>query len=111
MSDGDWLLRLLMLPARLHLATRRIGHRIKHSRLNTGGDPTRRGVCCGPRLESFPEGRTVADIPELRDILKPTGYLLSEYYPAYRCEVCGQEWFQDWDQLKGGGYIHVRKAT
>ena len=110
MSDGDWFVRLLMLPGRLHMAAMQIKHRIRHSRLNVGGDPTKRGVCCGPRPDSFPEGKSVADIPELRDVLMQTGYLLSEYYPAYRCKVCGQEWFRDWEQLKFGGYTHVRKA-
>lgn len=110
MSAGDWFKRLLLLPAWLHLLARQVRHRVEHSRLNKGGDPGRRGTCCGPRLESFPEGMKVSDIPELSGILKPTGYLLNEYYPAYRCEVCGQEWFQDWEQLKFGGYIHVRKA-
>jgi hypothetical protein len=66
-------------------------------------------VCCGPRAESFPEGKDVADIAELRDILMPTGYLRNEYFPAYRCKVCAQEWFRDWEQLAHGGYIHVRK--
>jgi hypothetical protein len=111
MSDGHWLKDLLMVPGRLHIAVRAIAHRIKHARLNSGGDPAKRGVCCDPRPASFPEGKGVEDIPELEGVLKQTGYLLSEYYPAYRCTVCGQEWFRDWEQLKSGGYIHVRKST
>jgi hypothetical protein len=111
MSGDDWLKSLLMLPGRLDIAAREAATRIKHDRLNTGGDPAKRAGCCGPRPDSFAEGSHVADIPELKDILKSTGFLGNAYFPAYRCTVCGQEWFQDWEQLKFGGYIHVRKAT
>jgi hypothetical protein len=111
MSAGNWFKAILMLPGFLHINARAIAHRVKRSLRNRGGDLAKRSACCGPRQESFPEGRRVEDIDELKHILKPTGYLGIEYYPAYRCQVCGQEWFQDWEQLKFGGYIHVRKAT
>lgn len=111
MSDDLWLKKLLMLPGLVDLRAREARHRREHDRLNFGGDPNKREVCCGPRPESFLEGQKVADIPELASILKSTGYLMNEYFPAYRCGVCGQEWFQDWEQQKFGGLIHVRKAT
>ena len=109
MSD-EWLKRLLMLPGLIHVRAREVRHLREHDRLNTGGDPGKRAACCGPRPESFPEGQTVPDIPELAPILKSTGYLANEYFPAYRCRICGEEWFQDWEQQKFGGLIHVRKV-
>ena len=111
MSDSDALKKLLMLPAIAHIWLREARNRREHNRLNVGGDPKKRSTCCGRRPDSFPEGKKVTDIPELADLLKPTGYLSNEYYPAYRCRVCAQEWFQDFEPLKFGGLIHVRKAS
>jgi hypothetical protein len=84
MSAGDWLRKLVFLPARAHLKAQQIEPRIKHARLNTGGDPKKRNMCCGPRPPLFDEGKRVAR---------------------------AQEWYQDWDTSKAGGNISVRKAT
>ena len=111
MSCGGWLKDLLMLPARLQVAVMAAKERANHALRKKLGDPAKRSSCCGSRPDSFPEGRKVEDIAELKAILERTSTIFMGYCPFYCCKVCGQEWFQDWEQIKFGGYIHVRKAT
>lgn len=110
MSGNDWLKELMMLPARLHLASMAADEEANHALRKRLGDPEKRQACCEPRPDSFPQGLKVEDIAELREILELTSSIMAGHCPYYCCRVCGQEWFQDWEQLKFGGYIHVRKA-
>ena len=100
-----------MMPARLHVAAMTAEERAKHALRKRLGDPSMRPSCCGPRPESFQEGVKVEDIEELSGILERTSTISMGYSPFYCCKVCGQEWYQDWEQLEFGGRTHVRKAT
>ena len=99
-----------MLPARLEIERRERRERIDHAHREKLGEPSKRSSCCARRPAVYPEGATVDDIPELADLLRKTSSLMFGYIPYYCCLACGQEWFQDWEQQKFGGLVHLRKA-
>jgi hypothetical protein len=53
----------------------------------------------------------VASIPELVPLLERTSSINGGYSPFFCCKICGQEWYEDFEPLKFGANICVRKAT
>jgi hypothetical protein len=43
--------------------------------------------------------------------LERTSTINGGYSPFFCCKACGQEWYEDWEQLKFGGNTRIRKAT
>jgi hypothetical protein len=110
MKDA-WLRVILTIPARLHIAKSAAFQRIRHTVRRRLGDASKRAQCCGPRPVSYPLNQRISSIPELLPLLERTSTINAGYSPFFCCKVCGQEWYEDWEQLKFGGNTYVRKAA
>jgi hypothetical protein len=109
MSD-EWLKRILMIPALAVVASSIAVQQARHALRRRLGDPSKRAECCGPRPASYPVDQRVSSIPDLASLLERTSTVNGGYSPFFCCKVCGQEWYEDYEQLKFGGIICVRKA-
>ena len=108
--SAAWLRAVLMVPARVHIAKSALLQRIRHAARKRFGDASKRPQCCGPRPAAYPVNQNVASIPELSALLARTSTINGGYSPFFCCKVCGQEWYEDWEQLKFGGNTCVRKV-
>jgi hypothetical protein len=109
-SDA-WLKAILMIPARFHIAKSAAIRSVRHVARRRLGDSSRRVQCCGPRPATYPVNHKVASIPELVPLLERTSSINGGYSPFFCCKICGQEWYEDFEPLKFGANICVRKAT
>jgi hypothetical protein len=106
----EWLKRLLMIPALVVIGTNMAFQQTRHALRRRLGDPSKRAECCGPRPASYPVNQKVSSIPDLAPLLERTSTVNGGYSPFFCCRVCGQEWYEDYEQLEFGGNIYVRKA-
>ena len=102
---------ILMIPARIHIAKSTIVHRIRHRVRKRVGDASRRAQCCGLRPALYGVNQKVSSIPGLSLLLERTSTINGGYSPFFCCRVCGQEWYEDWEQLKFGGKTCLRNAA
>jgi len=74
------------------------------------GDASLREKCCDLRPTEYPKGKKMEEVPELHEIVKPSGKALGGYVQLYDCTICGQAWMVDWEQEKFGGTNQVKKV-
>jgi hypothetical protein len=110
MNDA-WLKRILMIPARVKVAKSAALQRVRHALRRRPGNASKRPQCCGPRPSSYPVNQKVSSIADLSQVLERTSTINGGYSPFFCCRICGQEWYEDWEQLKFGGNTCVRKAA
>jgi len=109
MSD-EWLKRVLMIPALVVIVTSAALQQARHALRRRLGDPSKRAECCGTRPASYPLNQRVSSIPALASLLERTSTVNGGYSPFFCCTVCGQEWYEDYEQREFAGNIYVRKS-